>query len=116
MDLYHIWCDLKPGVRDVALVEAAQKYLGYLKSEGLVEGWRLTRRKLGFGAPGLGEFHLMIETNSLAQLEQAFGHVAARRDPVESVHHGLNALVQNAVFALYRDFPDANRHFGEEKF
>ena len=23
MDLYHIWCDLKPGVSDVALVESA---------------------------------------------------------------------------------------------
>ena len=26
MDLYHIWCDLKPGVRDVALVEAAEEW------------------------------------------------------------------------------------------
>ena len=44
MDLYHIWCDLKPGVRDVALLEGTRKYLGYLKSEGLIECWRLTRR------------------------------------------------------------------------
>ena len=69
MDLYHIWCDLKPGVSDVALVENAQKYLGHLKSEGLIEGWRLTRRKLGLGAAGLGEFHIIIETNDLAQLD-----------------------------------------------
>ena len=116
MDLYHIWCDLKPGVRDTALVEAAQKYLGYLKSERLLENWRLTRRKLGLGPPGIGEFHLMIETKNLTQLEQAFQHVSARREPVEGVHHGLNSLVQNATFALYRDFPDEHRHFGEEKF
>ena len=49
MDLYHIWCDLKPGVKDSVLVEAARKYLGHLKSEGSIENWRLTRRKLGLG-------------------------------------------------------------------
>jgi hypothetical protein len=116
MDLYHVWCDLKPGVRDVTLVEGAQKYLGHLKSEGLIASWRLTRRKLALGAPGLGEFHIIIETANLAQLEQAFQRVSARAEPVESVHHGLNSLVQNAVFALYRDFPDVHRKFGEEKF
>jgi len=28
----------------------------------------------------------------------------------------LNSLVRNAVFALYRDFPDPVRHHGEERF
>jgi hypothetical protein len=28
----------------------------------------------------------------------------------------VNSLVQNAVFALYRDFPDAFRHHGDERF
>ena len=40
----------------------------------------------------------------------------ARAEPIEGLHHGLNSLVQNARFALYRDFPDAHRRFGEEKF
>ena len=35
---------------------------------------------------------------------------------VESFHFGVNSLVQNAVFALYRDFPDAFRHHGDERF
>ena len=43
-------------------------------------------------------------------------HVAGRREPVESFHFGVNSLVQNAVFALYRDFPDVFRHHGEEQF
>ena len=73
-------------------------------------------RKLGLGAPGLGEFNIMIEVKDLAQLEQAFERVASRRDPVEGFHNGVNSLVQNAVFALYRDFPDAFRHRGEERF
>ena len=62
------------------------------------------------------EFHLMIETNGLQQLEEAFEHVAGRREPVEGVHFGVNSLATNVRFALYRDFPDAFRHRGEEKF
>jgi hypothetical protein len=98
VDIYHAWCDLKPGVSDIAF------------SEGV------TRCKLGFGAPGLGEFHLMIEVRDLRQLEEAFERVAGRREPVEGFHFGVNSLVRNAVFALYRDFPDPFRHRGEEKF
>jgi len=116
MDLYHVWCDLKPGVRDTAFLEGVRKYLGHLKSEGLIEGWRMTRRKLGLGPSSLGEFHIMIETRDMAQLDEAFRSVSSRRPPVEGFHVGVNALVQNATFALYRDFPDPHRVFGEEKF
>ncbi len=100
----------------MAFSEGVAKYMDHLKAEGLIEGWRLMRRKLGLGLPSLGEFHLMIEVKNLAQLEQAFQRVAGRREPVEGFHFGLNSLVQNAVFALYRDFPDAFRHQGEERF
>ena len=37
MDLYHIWCDLKPGVSDATLAENASKYLGHLKSGAFSE-------------------------------------------------------------------------------
>jgi len=52
----------------------------------------------------------------MAQLESAFVRVSGRREPIESFHFGVNSLVENATFALYRDFPDAHRHRGEEKF
>ena len=116
MDLYHVWCDLKPGISDLTFSERVSTYLGHLKESGLIEGWRLTRRKLGLGAPHLGEFHLMIETRDLAQLEAAFQRVASRTEPVEGFHFGVNSLVQNAVFALYRDFQDTVRQHGEERF
>lgn len=116
MDIYHAWCDLKPGIGDLAFSEGVARYMGHLKEAGLIEGWRLTRRKLGFGVKGLGEFHLMIEVKDLRQLEDAFERVAGRREPVEGFHFGVNALVENAAFALYRDFPDPFRHRGEEKF
>jgi len=116
MDLYHAWCDLKPGVSDITFSEQVAAYMGHLAGAGLIEGWRLTRRKLGLGAPGLGEFHLMIEVRDLAQLDAAFQRVAGRGEPAEGFHFGVNSLVQNAVFALYRDFPDSFRKRGEERF
>lgn len=97
-------------------MRATETYMKHLRERGAVEGWRLTRRKLGLGPGELGEFHIMIEVKDLAQLDQAFSLAAARRDPTESAHQGVNSLVRNFRAALYRDFPDANRHEGEERF
>ncbi len=116
MNIYHVWCDLRPGVGDLTFSEKAAAYLGHLREQGLIEGFRLTRRKLGLAPATLGDFHLMIEVRDLAQLDAAFDRVAARREPVEGFHFGANSLVTNATFALYRDFPDPVRHSGEEKF
>src|SRR6185437_13300997 len=114
MDIYHVWCNLKPGIGDLAFSEKIAAYLGHLKEQGLIAGWRLMRRKLGLGPRELGEFHLMIEVKDLQQLEESFARVASRRDPVEGLHFAVNSLVTDATFALYRDFPDALRHRGEE--
>jgi hypothetical protein len=116
MNIYHVWCDLKPGIGDLVFTEKLAAYLRHLKEQGLIEGYRLTRRKLGLAPPVLGEFHLMIDVRDLAQLDAAFDRVATRREPVEGFHFGVNSLVTNASFALYRDFPDPVRHAGEEKF
>jgi hypothetical protein len=116
MNIYNIWCDLKSGVGDLHFSQRIAAYLGHLEQQGLIEGWRLTRRKLGLAPSSLGEFHIMIEVRDLAQLDAAFGQVVSRRDPVEEYHFGVNSLVQNATFALYRDFPDPERHQGEERF
>jgi hypothetical protein len=116
MDIYHTWCNLKPGIRDAEFGEKVAAYLGHLKEQGLIGGWRLMRRKLGLAPRELGEFHLMIEVKDMAQLDGAFTHVASRRNPVEELHFSVNSMVTDATFALYRDFPDAIRHRGEEKF
>ena len=116
MDHYHTFFDLKPGTKDVEFARHMARYMGHLQENGLIEGWRLTRRKLGFGPRELGEFHIVMETRDLAQLDAAFSHVASRREPVESVHFDVNRHVENLKIALYRDFPDAVRHEGEEKF
>ena len=116
MDLYHVWCDLKPGVRDLDFGAAVKRCMERLKAEGLIAGWRLTRRKLGLGPPGLGEWHLMLELEGLAQLDAAFARFAARGEPEEGLHFEMNSLVSNATFGLARDFPDSCRRHGEERF
>lgn len=116
MDIYHIFCNLKPGVHDLGFVRETRAYLDHLRTEGRIQGYRITRAKLGFRPPALREFHVMLEFESLAQMDQAFGHVASRADPVEALHHAVNSKVQDVFFALYRDFPDAVRVEGQERF
>jgi hypothetical protein len=116
VNVYHIWCNLKPGVGDLEFSERLGAYLGHLKAEGLIGDWRLMRRKLGLAPPSLGEFHVMVEVADLGQLDAAFTRVAGRGEPVEGLHFGVNSLVSDAMFALYRDFPDPVRRHGDEKF
>jgi hypothetical protein len=116
LDLYHIWCNLRPGVSDVDFADAVSDYLGRLCHDGSIEGFRLARRKLGLGPDRLGEFHVVIEIRNLAQLDEAFLDVSRRSGPIESLHAAVNQSAQDLTFALYRDFPDAHRARGEERF
>ena len=116
MDIYHVWCELKPGVRDTEFASNIDVFLGRLRTQGKIAGYRITRRKLGLGQPSLGDFHIMIETTDLAQLDAAFQHAATRTGEVEEQHFAVNSMAQNLRFALYRDFPDASRETGGEKF
>lgn len=116
MDIYHIWCDLKPGTDDLMFCDRVGAYLDHLKQDGKIATYRITRRKLGLGPSDLAEFHITLETENLSQLDEAFQYVAGRAEPVESFHHAVNSLVSSVRFALYRDFPDTVRKTGEEKF
>jgi hypothetical protein len=114
VDVYELSVDLRPGVRDTEFASALATYLEMLRSRELIESWRLLRRKLGLGDGP--EFRVLIETRDLAQLDAAFTAVAARDEPIEGVHHGVNHLVTNFRAALYRDFPDPYRVSGQERF
>lgn len=112
MDYYHIWCNLKDSSGDLAFCENVAQYLGYLRERGLIEGYRITRRKLGLGLPELGEWHIVIETTDLAQLEKAFRRAASRDSEVEPLHGAVYSAVKDTKFALYRDYPDPFREAG----
>ena len=116
MDIYHIWFDLKDGVRDLDFTDSARAYFEHLKTDQRLAAWRITRRKLGLGHPNLPPWHITLEFENLGQMDDAFLHVATRNDPVETFHHAVNSKVTGIFFALYRDFPDAGRQRGHERF
>lgn len=116
MDIYQIWCDLKPGTGDIEFVDAVTAYCEHLKSAGDLAGYRILRRKLGLSPPEFSEFLINLEFENLGQLDGAFNRVSARSDPVESFHAQVNSKVVNLKFALYRDFPDSHRQRGQERF
>lgn len=116
MNLYHVWFNLKPGVRDMEFARHLKSFLSHLEGEGRIAGFRLTRCKLGLRPSELREFHLMIETKDLTQLDAAFTSAASREGLVERLHAAVNQSATDVMFALYRDFPDEIRVEGEEQF
>jgi hypothetical protein len=116
MDIYHVWADLKQGVKDTEFTNSVNSFLTKLKDDDHLQSFRITRRKLGFGIPELPEFHITIEFHSLEQFDKCFKNVATRTEPMESFHYAVNSKVSNFKAALYRDFPDEVRKSGEEKF
>ncbi|MCC6408881.1 MAG: hypothetical protein IT453_17095 [Planctomycetes bacterium] len=109
MNHYHIWCNLKQSHDDLRFAAAVREYLDGLRGTHGLAGWSLTRRKLGFGPPELGEFHLVLDFPTLADLDRAFGAAAARDGEVEKLHARVYSLVTDFRAALYRDFPDPER-------
>lgn len=115
MQYYEMWFNLKDSHRDVEFARNVDAYLGHLKSQGKIEGWRLTPCKFGFGPPSLGEFNVTVWTQLL--------HGAARyrvrpcRHPgageVEKLHMPVYSMVTDFVSAPYRDFPDPVRKAAE---
>jgi len=109
LNYYQIWCNLKDTHTDVEFAAAISAYLGLLQSEGRIEAFSVTRRKLGFGPPELGEFNVTIRARDLVQLESAFDVVAARSGDVEKLHAAVYSMVTDFRSALYRDFRDPQR-------
>ena len=109
MNYYEAWFNLVDTHKDLEFAGVLDDYLGHLAREGLIAGYRLTRRKLGFGPAELGEFHVTISVQSLAQLDEAFGVVARRSGELERLHARVYSAIIDVRFALYRDFPDPQR-------
>lgn len=109
MNHYNIWCNLRDSKRDLEWAGHVKAYLDHLQSHGLIEKWTLTRRKFGFGPDGLGEFHIVISSRDLAQLDAAFSRVATRSGEVERLHAPVYSLVTDFKSGLERDFPDPER-------
>lgn len=106
VDRYHLWFDLHDTTKAHSFADAVEAYLEHLSGKGSITTWLLERRKLGFGPEELGEFHIVIETRDMGQLEQAFQLVSPRKGEVEKLHAAVWRHVTGLRTALYRDFPD----------
>lgn len=112
MNYYHMWVNLRDSRQDLQFADAVRAYLDHFKSQNKIVGWSLTRRKFGFGPPGLGEFHIVVWAETLAQLDEAFSEAATRTGQVENLHRPVYSMVTDFVSALERDFPDPQRAGG----
>jgi hypothetical protein len=109
MNHSHIWVNLKDSYRDVEFARNVAAHLGRLKDHGKIAAWTLTRRKFGFGPEQLGEYHIVVSCDTLAQLDEAFMTVAPREGEIQKLHAAVYSMVTDFKSALYRDFPDAVR-------
>ncbi|MBX3360736.1 MAG: hypothetical protein KF912_06715 [Phycisphaeraceae bacterium] len=109
MQQYHMWFNLVESHRDMEFAGHVRAYLDHLKGKGLIDDWSLSRRKFGFAPPELGEWHVVVRTRDMSQLDGAFGLVATRSGEIETLHRPVYSMVKDFKSALYRDFPDPER-------
>lgn len=107
MDIYHVWCDKKGDISDLAWVTNMQSFLNHLVQEGKMVSYRITRCKMGFRSMDIPEWHIMMEFTDMAQLERAFQRVAPLEGELETKHQSFNQFADNLQHAYYRDWPDA---------
>jgi len=108
MDIYHIWANKAGNISDLEWVTNMQSFLDQLRSEGKLHSYRITRCKLGFRSiADMPEWHIMMEFENMAQLDDAFKRVAPLSGQLEEKHKGFNQFVQGDIqHALFRDWPD----------
>jgi hypothetical protein len=105
MDIYHVWADKKGDITDSEWVSNMKKFLQQLVDEGKMISFRVTRCKMGFRSMDIPEWHIMMEFNDMAQLEQAFKRVAPLEGELEDKHRSFNQFVgDNIQHAYYRDW------------
>jgi len=108
MDIYHIWADKEDGISDLDWVNNMKSFLDHLVEENKMQSYRITRCKMGFRSiQDLPEWHIMMEFNNMAQMDEAFKRVAPLSGELETKHKSFNQFVSsNIQHALYRDWPD----------
>ena len=107
-DIYHIWADKKQGISDFDFANNMKNFLQRLVNENKMQSFRITRCKLGFRSiQDLPEWHIMMEFDNMAQLDEAFTRVVPQQGELEKKHVSFNKYVEDDIqHALYRDWPD----------
>ena len=90
MDIYHIWCDKSSDLTDREWVNNMRGFLDHLVTEGRMVSYRITRCKMGFRSLDIPEWHIMMEFESMAQMDSAFSRVAPLEGELENKHRSFN--------------------------
>lgn len=108
MNYYHIWANTKDGVDPVTFADRMKIFLDQLVSMKKMNSYKITRMKLGFRSMDLPEYHIIMEFETMQQLDDAMTAIIEDRDNIEESHVGFNNMVDADTIehALYRDFPD----------
>lgn len=108
MDVYHIFADHHEDVDAHEFATKMRVFLDQMVAMGRMEGYRLTRMKLGFRSMDLPEFHIMMDFKNMQQLDDAMTAVLRNENSIEDSHVAFNQLVdvETIQHFLYRDFPD----------
>jgi hypothetical protein len=107
MNLYHCMIELKSGAKALAFAAAAEDWLGSLKARGLIQEWRLMRRKFGLASGRHSDFILEIEVAGMQQLENSFLELGQNAsDADEQRYTRLHDLIASVDIGLYRPYPD----------
>jgi hypothetical protein len=109
MNLYSCSIDLKDDAKALSFAMAVDHWMGHLQGEGVIENWRLLRRKLNLASDCHSDFLLEVELRDLAQLDQAFRMLGRKDEHIASLYRAVNTQIRQARFALYRPFPDPER-------
>lgn len=107
-NLYTIWADKKGDISDIDWVNNMRGFLQHLVDEGKMLSFRITRCKMGFRSiTDLPEWMILMDFQSMAQMDEAFKRVAPLEGELESKHQSFNQFVDsNIQHALFRDWPD----------
>ena len=108
MNYYNIWADPKDGVDAKDFAIKMRAFLDQLVNMKRMSWYKLSRMKLGFRSIDLPEFHVMMEFETMQQLDDAMTSILEDEQNIESVHVAFNQLVdvETIHHALYRDYPD----------
>ncbi len=106
MNLYHCMIELRQDAKALAFAAAAQAWLSRLQERGMIQGWRLLRRKFRLSSSSHCDFILEIEVEGLTQLDEAFAALSSGEDDDERRYDQLHQMIGRAEIGLYRPFPD----------
>lgn len=108
MNIYVIWADKEGDITDLEWVTNMRGFLDHLVRENRMHSYRITRCKMGFRSiSDMPEWMILMEFDSMAQMDLAFDRVAPLQGELEHKHRSFNQFVAaNIQHALFRDWPD----------